>query len=152
MKFKDSVQRIGELAPHYYQGLQALKKRSSCVAVISGCERKLTGSVDLDSAFRPSNPRESVWDYCVGISTGKAEEIHWIEIHPASTSEIPVVLKKLAWLKQWLREEGTPLRSFPSHYIWISSGKTRLSPTATQRKIIAREGLTQKGNLYSLPC
>ena len=47
---------------------------------------------------------EPVWDYVVGVVDKDASErAIWVEVHPATAGEIGSVLKKLAWLKGWLR-------------------------------------------------
>lgn len=153
MSFANAANEIAELVNHFHPGLQALQRRErSYVSTEPGCDRKLTGSIDLDSALRTLEPSASRWDYGVGIKAGAEDEILWIEIHPASTSEISVVLQKLEWLQSWLRQKGKPLNAFTRRFIWISSGKTKLSPTAAQKKRMAQKGLIQTGNHYRISC
>lgn len=152
MSFKGDVVKIRSLNGRFYPGLRALRKNAEYIVLKDECSHRLMGSIDLDTAYEDSDPDGARWDYGVGIQSGTSDAIDWIEIHPASTSEIDKVLKKLAWLKNWFNEDGKSLKRYTRHYIWISSGKTRLLPTAQKKKSMAQQGLMHKGNRYLMEC
>ena len=69
------------------------------------------------------------WDYGIGFRERDGREVAlWIEVHPASTTEVSTVLKKLAWLQSWLRQEAPALhalsqrRSAGNNYFWLATG------------------------------
>lgn len=112
---------------------------------------RFSDSVDLDEAFRDSEPRAARWDYGVGVA-GMVEKAFWIEPHPASsTGEVQKMLDKLAWLKATLARpefaglleltkrtlaEGSPA------YIWLYSGANRILPNSREARLLASKGLT----------
>jgi hypothetical protein len=65
-----------------------------------------TGSFDLDTAKKAAEPNNSRWDYGIGCKPNDKDEIAiWVEVHPASTSEVDTMLNKLEWLKGWLKQQ-----------------------------------------------
>jgi hypothetical protein len=50
-----------------------------------------------------------------------------------------VVLKKLVWLKTWLRLEGQPLARFDRDIIWVSSGHTLFTKGSAQVKTLVSD-------------
>jgi hypothetical protein len=74
---------------------------------------------------RPDRHRNR-WDFAVGYDHANRKEdcIYWIETHTGSDDQIKVVLKKLEWLKKWLRKDGRLLDRFERDIVWVSSGNT----------------------------
>lgn len=65
-----------------------------------------TGSFDLDAAKKAAEPNNSRWDYGIGCKPNEQDEIAiWVEVHPASTSDVNTLLNKLEWLSAWLKQE-----------------------------------------------
>jgi hypothetical protein len=54
------------------------------------------------------------------------------------------MLKKLAWLRTWLRASAQPLLSMtdPDSFFWLASGGVALQRTSSQARRLAQEGLT----------
>jgi len=73
------------------------------------------------------------------------ERVTWAEVHPSREDQVKVVLKKLAWLKNWLGGDGHLLGAFERRYVWVSSGKTAISANALIRKKLSSEGLVLSG-------
>jgi hypothetical protein len=112
------------VAEFYCTGLGALeptdRQRISCRNT-----RLLTGSINVDAALRASQPTASRWDYGLGYGSGRRERAIWVEVHPASSHHIDDMLKKLTWLRTWLRDEAPRLRKLDSgEYHWISTDGT----------------------------
>jgi hypothetical protein len=146
--FKNAVQATLALKQAYRPGLKALRANDRNQISVRRT-RNIQGSIDLDSALAAAFPRDARWDYGVGYKLiAGSDLVYWIEIHPASTKEVDAVLRKLAWLQQWLSDGGRPLRALPCRYIWISSGTTNLSPSAPQLKSMAQKGLTNVGRHF----
>ncbi len=132
----------------YCCGIQALagshRKQVTCKN-----PRRLTGSIDLDSALKrvPGHASANRWDYGIGYRPGNGpERVIWVEIHSATEKEVSTVLKKLQWLRDWLNGEAEQLhrmteRADPDmRFVWIAS--SRVSIPGNSRRI--RE-LNQKG-------
>ena len=152
MKFREAVEIIPSLGQAWQTGLSALRSVDR-ERIRAEDTRRLKGSVDLDSTLQSTLPNDPRWDYAIGYqhTNLRAEAVYWVEVHPASDGEIKVVLKKLEWLKQWLRETAPRLNSMRREFIWISSGKTSLTLTAPQQKQFALQGLQHKGRIFQIP-
>lgn len=133
------------LEPHVREGLQALGPDSAKV----GCEntRNLAGSVDIDSATAASCPNDNRWDYAVGyLSEGNGKCLYFIEVHPASTSEVQCMIEKHRWRVAWVRANAPRLERIPEKYsLWVASGGVHIPRNAPQLKRLAQEGIR-------LPC
>ena len=88
--------------------------------------RRLTGSADVDTALQPIEPNANRWDFAIGYqhANRKDEFIYWVETNTGSDDQIKVVLKKLEWLKGWLRGGGKLLDKFEREIVWIPSSAT----------------------------
>lgn len=112
--------------------------------------RRLTGSLNLDVALQEALPNAPRWDYGIGYRPNgeKADFVHWVEVHPASDREVPVVIAKLDWLKQWTTNNAPALATLACRYVWVSSGKTRLTPTAPALRHLATKGCQNVGRRH----
>jgi len=150
--FKDAVEATPDLNGAWRQGLQAFSgaNKEHVDAEDTG---RLAGSVDVDSALAERCPNDSRWDYGIGHRPTNliGEMVYWIEIHPASSGEVKVVLAKLAWLQGWLRDSAPRLRAMRRAFIWISSGKTSFTLTSPQQKQFALLGLRHRGRVFKIP-
>lgn len=150
MGFRDAVAATAELKDAYRSGLQAIRTRDRD-RIHCGSPRRLSGSVDLDTALRDSHPSDPRWDYGIGLRIGgKAERVSWVEIHPASSEHVQEVLEKLAWLRAWLRASAPRLNEMAQEYVWVASGRVRLPPNAPKRRRLAAQGLRFAGERLML--
>lgn len=125
-KFSDAVKAIPELSVWLKLGLQAVKNRDrNCIAVNN--PRQLTGSVDLDSALVSSYPNANRWDYAIGIARNRqADNVIWIEVHPANSHHVSEIISKAKWLRSWLRTNGRPLLELcgkKPELRWVTTGR-----------------------------
>lgn len=139
MNFRKAVARTSSLgADRYHPGLQALGGYSNKVRCSN--PRRFTGSVDLNEVF-PNSP----WDYGIGFREGMQEVALWIEPHPAYTSEVAIFLKKLTWLKDWLRAEATELWKLTQKgsepYRWLATGSVHIVKNSRQAKQLREAGV-----------
>lgn len=142
--FEMAVDSTPDVRGHYMKGLTALKGNHRN-RVKAKDTRELDGSVDIDAATAPVYPQEHRWDYAIGYA-GKA---HFVEVHPATTSEMETVLKKKAWQEKWLREKAPEIEKLKADhpYHWIASGRTAILQTSSQYKRLALCGLLPKSVL-----
>lgn len=136
--FEERIKHTPRLENAYKRGLQALSKDCRDKITVSDTYQ-LQGSADIDTTLQPYYPEANRWDYLVGYRN----ELHCIELHPACTSDIATILKKLDWLKGWLRgESGGQLYDLRTHYHWIATGSINILPTSSSRKRLAEIGIS----------
>jgi hypothetical protein len=77
-------------------GLSALPARDRA-HVKAEDARRLSGSLDLDTALQRQEPNAHRWDFAIGYqhANRELECIYWVEIHTAGDREVNVVLDKL---------------------------------------------------------
>lgn len=123
-----------------------------------------TGSIDLDDAFRTSEPNATRWDYGLGLHASDGTELAiWVEPHPASSSkEVDQMLGKLSWLKAKL--DSTPFRGLRAlrdatqkqgahPYRWLTtlSGRICIAPGSKEARRLAQAGLDRPRRQLLLP-
>ncbi len=119
-------------------GLRALTKADR-ERIIDG--QRATGSIALDDALVATHPNANRWDYGIGLPPGpeRREVVLWLEVHHAASGEAEVVLKKLAWLKQWLREHAPRLDALPRRFVWQLSNVERHPNDRLRRNRLAEQ-------------
>lgn len=154
MTFQEAVESIPQLKGQWEKGLGALRAEDK-PHVLPEDPRRLRGSVDVDKAHQKvkKHAQANRWDFAIGFqhSNRKEEFIYWLEIHTGSDSEISVVLRKLAWLKEWLKNEGQALAGFKCQFVWAPSGATNFTKRARQVKALAYMGLHYAGSGFKIP-
>ena len=137
--FREAVEATAMIATAYKGGLQALK-RADARKVTASDPWKIDGSVDIDGTVKALYPDDNRWDYAIGYDS----KVCYVEVHPAFTSEIDTMQKKLIWLKVWLKNMAPKLngvQKMSPAYVWIQSGKCAILPTSHQAKKLAQMGL-----------
>ena len=106
--------------------------------------------MDVDSALAEALPNTPRWDYGIGHRSGnnRRETVHWVEVHPATDGEAKAVEAKLDWLVAWMKLNAAALHAMKAKYVWVSSGKTRLTPMSPTRRRLAQKGLIVAGGTY----
>jgi hypothetical protein len=138
MNFTEAVRRTGDLAQCLKVGLQALGTNSKKISVPKNQTRNLEGSVDIDDCVKNKYPNDQRWDYVFGYR----RRVYYVEIHPAGTSEVGVVIAKLNWLKQW-RKQAIALESLhnKSSYHWIASKGINITRNSKYRRMLDMAGI-----------
>jgi hypothetical protein len=146
VRFKEAVTQTPNLEKAWQPGLQALRAEDK-LHVKAEDTRRLSGSADVDTALLPLEPRANRWDFAIGYQhTNRNDEfIYWVETHTGCDDQIKVVLKKLQWLKNWLRGDGRRLARFDRDITWVSSGHTLFTRGSAQVKALAQKGLIYAG-------
>jgi hypothetical protein len=150
MQFKAAVQALSILQGAYRPGLQALaetdRNRITCKNT-----RALRGSVNLDEVLANSHPNDARWDYGIGLEmTNSSDRVVWVEVHPASSSHVQVVIDKGHWLLAFLKDFKWPLKELPHQLIWVASGKVRILANSPQRRKLALAGIHFAGERLHL--
>lgn len=147
MSFKNAVEKTPHLEDAWQPGLQALRAEDKPHIHPQDTQR-LRGSVDIDAALKKAEPNSNRWDFAIAYqhSNEPHEFLYWVELHTASDAQVKVVIRKAAWLLDWLRNGGKLLSSFNREIIWISSGATSFTRAAPQRRQMAQVGLVHRGS------
>ena len=162
MSFKSAVQEA-EPPPvkgAYRTGIQALENKHRGLVT---CEdpRRLTGSIDLDSALagHPGHANATRWDYGLGYrpAAGRREQAVWIEVHSATTKEVSAVLKKLQWLRDWLEAGAGRLKQMTDRadpdirFVWIASNGVNIPRNSPQARKLKQSDIQGPKKRLSLP-
>lgn len=152
MNFKEAVEKTPALKNSWCPGLQALRTEDK-PHIEAVDPRKLTGSVDVDTAYQKLMPQSNRWDFAIAFqhSNRDKEVVYWVELHTASDSQVKVVIKKTQWLREWLKGEGKPLAGFEKEIVWVSSGATTFTRSSPQKKLMAQAGLLHVGGKLRIP-
>ena len=152
MTFKEAVEQTPSLESSWRDGLGALRAEDK-PHIKAEDTRRLCGSADVDGALQPSDPSANRWDFAIGHQHTNRKDvfIYWVETHTGSDNQIKVVLKKLEWLKAWLRRDGQRLDKFDRDMIWVSSGHTLFTKGSAQVKTLAQKGLIYSGATLRIP-
>ncbi len=137
LAFEKAVKATPEISQCYQPGLRALGSNSSKIQPAD--TRCCYGSVDLDACLQTKYPDDNRWDYLLSYK----KKAYFVEVHPAHTSEVDTVLKKLNWLKKWLAAHA-PLvdkQKAVKPYYWIASGKANILKTSPHYRRAAQAGL-----------
>lgn len=148
--FEKAVRETTGLGPECWaRGLRALGKAHRAGIEVSSAS-ELDGSVALDDALHDAQPDANRWDYALGY----AGAAYFVEVHPADTKNVGEVLKKLVWLKAWLRDDGSALgrlRAARAPYHWLATGGVHITPNSPQARRLAAAGLKGPTKRVRLP-
>ena len=144
----------------YCKGMRALEKKHRKLVT---CEdpRRLTGSIDLDSALarRPCHASAARWDYGLGYRPPeeKREQAVWVEVHSATTGEVTAVFKKLRWLRDWLNAGAGRLKRMTDRadsdirFVWIASAGVKIPRNSPQARLLSQSAIQGPRKRLSLP-
>ncbi|MDX2044471.1 MAG: hypothetical protein SF097_24895 [Acidobacteriota bacterium] len=151
MNFEQAVRKCPAIANAFQPGLRALRPMDKS-HITCAKPRRLSGSVDLDSALSSEQPNANRWDYGVGVRCQQTDDkVIWIEVHPASsTGEIKSMLAKLNWLKEWLAENTPELFALSGDYVWVATGAVSFPASSPHRRQLAAAGLQFAGSRYEI--
>lgn len=161
MNFKDAVMESPEAVRRSFRpGKQALRPYADKIACAD--DMRITGSVDIDAALRtdPTHAQAPRWDYGLGYQPPDVnnEFAIWVEVHSAESSEVQPILKKLMWLKNYLKSECPALwkmtytgKQKPKAFVWISSKGVHITRNSSYARLLAQHGLDWPTKFLKLP-
>lgn len=135
------------LRPYLNVGLGAFDNNERKKIKVPSTSR-LNCSVNLDNAAKSTYSHENRWDYALDY----AGKTFFIEIHPAHTSEIDCMVKKVIFVKRWLSLVAPEMLELPGakEFYWVSSGTTdlRILPNSTQGRKLALHKIISVGQTW----
>jgi hypothetical protein len=123
------------LNDHLRAGLKALGPDSARVKIAR--PRRAAHSVALDAALAGALPHAPRWDYGIGLTAEGGAHVAWVEVHTATSSEVEAVLKKLAWLKQWLADGQDVCAQSVRSFHWVATDAGVHIDSARRRRLNA---------------
>lgn len=137
--FDVAVKNTIEIKDCWQNGLRALGKYSS--KIILGNPLFCNGSLDLDNCVCELYPNANRWDYIICYDN----EVYFIEVHSAHTSQVSVVLKKYKWLRDWLNISAPEIRKLISKskqpFYWIQTNGFAIPKHSPQYRQIKQSGI-----------
>ena len=122
--------------------------------------QRITGSIALDAVLARDADHANAqrWDYGLGYRPRNGNErAIWVEVHPASTSNVSEVIAKLRWLRAWLRDEAHNLDSLTVAdedglpFVWIATAGVHIVPNSPQARKLSSEGIHRPQKALRLP-
>jgi hypothetical protein len=139
LTFKEAVEATSDIETGYLPGLTALGNYSKRVVVTD--TTKLQGSVDIDACTISKYPQDNRWDYAFAYK----DEVFFVEVHSAITSEVKTVLKKLQWLKDWLVAQAPEINKLKAKsrnpFVWVQAKNFQIPKSAPQYLMAVQKGL-----------
>jgi len=126
----------------YQSGLKALKSVDRKRVQLKD-SRLCFGSADIDAAMKQSQPNANRWDYVIAVD----QALHFIEVHPAHTSEVSEIAKKKAWLESWLKSSQLGTLAKRKHFHWIASKNIAITKNSRQWRAAVQMGLKPETGL-----
>jgi len=123
------------LNDHLRPGLKALGAHRVRVEVAR--PRRAAHSVALDKALEADLRNAHRWDYGIDLTATGGAHVAWVEVHTATSSEVETVLRKLAWLKQWLAEEHDACAKVGRSFHWVATDAGVHIDSARRRRLAA---------------
>lgn len=120
----------------FKKGLQALKATDRSLIRLEN-SRLCHGSADIDSCLSAQQPQASRWDYVIAHN----QKLHFVEVHPAHTSEVSQIKKKKDWLTAWLKNAELGKLDVNRRFHWVASGKIAITRNSKQARAAAQMGL-----------
>jgi len=142
MTFEQAVRETPDVSSAYCPGLQAIRR---CDRTHMDCPDTsvLAGSINLDEAVETLYPSDPRWDYGIGLVVNQRDDrVIWVEVHPASTSNVGEMLRKRDWLRAWLKTSAPKVRRLQCHaFYWVASGRIAISRNSPQARRLAESGM-----------
>jgi hypothetical protein len=140
--FKEAVQATPEVRNNHCEGKLAIPSgERNKVELLD--PRKCGGSLFIDQSLIDQGfyPNDSRWDYAIDYNG----EVFFFEVHTANTSEVSTVLKKLAWLKDWLRQKAPEINTLKATsktpFYWVQSNGYHILKNSAQERQVIQKGL-----------
>ena len=140
--FQKAVNDTPQVSACYKEGKQAILGKERDKIQLTDAT-KCGGSLFIDECLinKKLFPNDHRWDYAIDYDG----EVFFFEVHSAKTDEVSTIIKKLEWLKQWLREHAPNINSLratsKTPYYWVQSNGYHILKNSAQERLIQQKGL-----------
>lgn len=140
LSFPEAVAATPDIRNYYQEGLQAIPRQYRSKIFLQDT-RACEGSVDIDTCVTYKYPSDNRWDYCLSYRG----EVFFIEVHTANSSEVSTVIRKLAWLKNWLNSYAPEINKLKAKHVtpfyWLQSSGYHIPLRSRQYREAERAGI-----------
>ena len=146
--FFEAVKATPEVRECYCPGKSGILKKERNKVELKDSQ-KCGGSLYIDQCLSDQGlyPNDNRWDYAIDYD-GK---VYFFEFHPAKTSEVSTVLRKLDWLKYWLHHKAPEINALKATtktpFYWVQSNGYHIPPNSPQGKTVLQKGLIHVSKL-----
>ncbi len=143
--FQIAVENTSDVKNGFCVGLKAVKN-SDRNKVDATDPKKIQGSLDIDGQVKKIYPYDNRWDYALSYD----DKIYFFEVHPASTSEVDTVIKKLGWLKDWLKNKAPQINKLQKGnqpYTWVQTNGYAILSSGSYAKKLSTHGIAVANRL-----
>lgn len=143
--FQIAVENTPDVENGFCVGLRAVKNCDRN-KVDATDPKKIQGSLDIDGQVEEIYPESPRWDYALSYD----DKIYFFEVHSASTSAVGAVIKKLGWLKEWLKNEAPQINKLQKGYqpyTWVQTDGYAILSSGSYAKKLAASGIKVANSL-----
>ncbi|WNG24159.1 hypothetical protein F0U62_09070 [Cystobacter fuscus] len=130
-----------------HPGKRALRKADR-ERIVESTAARVIDSLDLDTQTAAEHGNENRWDYLLGTSQAGLPLIA-VEVHPANTGEVKVLIAKKRAAEAVLRSALEPGQTVKRWY-WIASGKTVITRNTPEARMLDAAGIRLVGSQLHL--
>ncbi|ATB36344.1 hypothetical protein CYFUS_001758 [Cystobacter fuscus] len=130
-----------------HPGKRALRK-SDRERIVESAAARVVDSLDLDTQTAAERGSENRWDYLLGTTRSDLPLIA-VEVHPANTGQVKVLIAKKRAAEAVLRSVLEPGQTVKRWY-WIASGKTVITRNTPESRMLDAAGIRLVGSLLHL--
>ena len=140
--FKKAIEETSEIQHSYCAGKMAILNKERNKVELNEA-RKCGGSLFLDQCLIDQGlyPNDNRWDYAIDYNG----EVFFFEVHTACSSQVSIVLKKLEWLKDWLRNKAPEINALKATtktpFYWVQSNGYHILPNSSHKRAVLQKGL-----------
>ena len=137
-QFEIAIDNTPDVMGGFQPGLKALSSNSSLIEVAD--TRLIDGSLDIDKKVQALYPNDNRWDYAISYNS----KVCFVEVHPAETSQVTIMINKYNWLKSWLSNcapDIYSLKKYEPSYVWVASGRNGLLRTSKEYRKLSVSGI-----------
>ena len=138
--FKQAVAATNDVKDCFREGKQAIPAKEKDKVEFAD-SKKCGGSLFIDQclADQKKYPNANRWDYAIDYNG----EVFFFEVHTASSDEVSTVIKKLEWLKDWLRSCAPEINALKAKapFYWVQSNGYHILPNSSYERVAIQKGI-----------
>jgi hypothetical protein len=138
--FKEAVQNTPDVRLCFKEGKQAILSKERAKVEVADL-KKCGGSLFIDDCLLKQKKylNANRWDYAIDYSG----EVYFFEVHSANSAEVSTVIKKLEWLKEWLRTNAPEINVLKAKvpFYWVQSNGYHLPKNSRYEKAANQAGI-----------
>lgn len=148
MTFPEAVEACPPMRLHLRNGLGALESNRARVTIKD--TRKISGSVNIETAQRRASAQNHTWDYGIGVRDLPDDLVVWLEVHSANSLHVQSVIDKLDSLLEFLQRHAPHFNEMPQFFVWLATRGVYIAPNSKERRLLNARGLLLRSQRLDL--